>query len=183
MEHALPSLDAAMQAVSTIDKNELLEMRAMKNPPELSQHVLEAVCILLGMKADWASAKMIIGDPQFIQKLIDFDKDNIPEAVSKRVRRYIDNAKFTPDEVSKVSRICSSLCMWVRAIDLYAKIFKSIEPKRIRLLQAESELAEAMAALREETERVAHIESTITSIQSNHQERVKVQIWTMKFVR
>ena len=173
LEHALPSLDAAMQAISTIDKNELLEMRTMKNPPELSQHVLEAVCILLGMKADWASAKMIIGDPQFIQKLIDFDKDNIPEATAKRVRRYIDNPRFIPDEVGKVSRICSSLCMWVRAIDLYAKIFKSIEPKRIRLLQAESELAEAMAALREETDRVAHIESTITSIQSNQQERVK----------
>ena len=69
--------------------------------------------------------------------------------------------------------MCSALCMWVRAIDLYAKIFKSIEPKRIRLLQAESELAEAMAALREETDRVAHIESSITSIQSNQHERVK----------
>ena len=57
--------------------------------------------------------------------------------------------------------------------DLYTKIFKSIEPKRLRLLQAESELAEAMAALREETDRVAHIESNITSIQSNFQERVK----------
>ena len=30
-----------------------------------------------------------------------------------------------------------------------------------------------MAALREETDRVAHIESTITSIQSNCQERIK----------
>ncbi len=59
--------------------------------------------------------------------------------------------------------------MWVRAMDLYAKIFKSIEPKRIRLLQSESELALAMAALREETDRVAHIESTITSIQSSYQ--------------
>ena len=40
---------------------------------------------------------------------------------------------------------------------IYLCNFKSIEPKRIRLLQAESELAEAMAALREETDRVAHI--------------------------
>ena len=37
---------------------------------------------------------------------------------------------------------------------------KSITLKKF---QAESELAEAMAALREETDRVAHIESTITS--------------------
>ena len=173
LEHALPSLEAAMQAVSSIDKGELMEMRSMKNPPELTQQVLEAVCLLLGVKADWNTAKMLIGDAQFMQKLMDFDKDNIPEQVSKRVRRYIDNPKFIPDEVGKLSRIGSSLCMWVRAIDLYAKIFKSIEPKRIRLLQAESELAEAMAALREDTDRVAHIESTITSIQSNQQERVK----------
>ena len=51
--------------------------------------------------------------------------------------------------------------MWVRSIDYYTKIFKSIEPKRVRLLQSESELAELMAALRAETDRVAHIESTI----------------------
>ena len=107
----------------------------MKNPPELAQQVLEAVCILQGLKGDWNAAKMAMGDGQFIQKLIDFDKDNIPEQVMKRVRRYIDNPKFIPDEVAKVSRLSSSLCMWVRAIDLYAKIFKSIEPKRIRLLQ------------------------------------------------
>ena len=114
---------------------ELNDLRGMKNPSELVISVLEAVCILLGLKGDWNAAKNLMGDAQFIQKLIDFDKDNIPEQVMKRVRRYIDNPKFIPDEVAKVSRLSSSLCMWVRAIDLYAKIFKSIEPKRIRLLQ------------------------------------------------
>ena len=126
-----------------------MELRSMKTPQELAVQVLEAVCILLGFKADWNAAKNLLGDPQFIQRLLDFDKDNVPEQICKRIRRYIDNTKFIPDEVAKVSRICSALCMWVRAIDLYTKIFKSIEPKRIRLLQAESELAEAMAALRE----------------------------------
>ena len=162
-----------MQAVNNIEKGELMELRSMKTPSELAVQVLEAVCVLLGVKADWNAAKMLMADSQFIQKLLDFDKDNVNEQASKRIRRYIDNPKFIPDEVAKVSRICASLCMWVRAIDLYTKIFKSIEPKRIRLLQAESELAEAMAALREETDRVAHIESTITSIQSNYTERVK----------
>lgn len=114
---------------------EMNDLRGMKNPSELVISVLEAVCILLGLKGDWNAAKNLMGDAQFIQKLIDFDKDNIPEQVMKRVRRYIDNPKFIPDEVAKVSRLSSSLCMWVRAIDLYAKIFKSIEPKRIRLLE------------------------------------------------
>ena len=121
-------------------KGELNDLRGMKNPSELVISVLEAVCILLGLKGDWNAAKNLMGDAQFIQKLIDFDKDNIPEQVMKRVRRYIDNPKFIPDEVAKVSRLSSSLCMWVRAIDLYAKIFKSIEPKRIRLLQVSTKL-------------------------------------------
>ena len=53
-------------------------------------------------------------------------------------------------EVNTLKWIVNALCN-----------FKSIEPKRIRLLQAESELAEAMAALREETDRVAHIGESI----------------------
>ena len=173
LEHAMPSLDAAMQAIHNIDKNDIMEMRTMKSPSEAVQQVLEAVCILLGVKADWATAKVLLADPALPQKLLDIDKDNIPDHVSKRIRRYIDNPKFIPDEVSKYSRACCSMCMWVRAIDLYTKIFKSIEPKRVRLLQSESELAELMAALRAETDRVAHIESTIQNIQSSYQERVR----------
>ena len=173
LEHAMPSLEAAMQAIHNIDKNDIMEMRTMKSPSEAVQQVLEAVCILLGVKADWATAKVLLADPALPQKLLDIDKDNIPDHVSKRVRRYIDNPKFIPDEVSKYSRACCSMCMWVRAIDLYAKIFKSIEPKRVRLLQSESELAELMAALRAETDRVAHIEATIQTIQSSYQDRVK----------
>ena len=105
-------------------------MRNMKNPSEIVQQVWEAVCILLGLKGDWNAAKIAMGDANFIQKLIEFDKDNIPEQVMKRVRRYIDNPKFIPDEVGKISRLSSSLCMWVRAIDLYAKIFKVYQSTR-----------------------------------------------------
>ena len=36
--------------------------------------------------------------------MVEIDKDNIPEQVSKRIRRYIDNPRFTPDETVKYSR-------------------------------------------------------------------------------
>ena len=47
LEQALPHLEASMQAINSIDKNEIAEMRAFKQPPELVLNVLEAVCILL----------------------------------------------------------------------------------------------------------------------------------------
>ena len=173
LEQALPHLEASMQAINSIDKNEIAEMRAFKNVPELVLNVLEAVCILLGVKPDWPTAKNLLADPSLIQQLVEYDKDNLSDAILKRIRRYIENPKFIPEEVGKVSRACCSLCMWVRAIDYYAKIFKTIEPKRIKLLQAESELAEAMASLRKETDRVTHIESTITNIQASMSDKIK----------
>jgi hypothetical protein len=36
--------------------------------------------------------------------MVEMDKDNIHEQVSKRIRRYIDNPRFTPDETAKHSR-------------------------------------------------------------------------------
>jgi dynein heavy chain len=173
LEQALPHLESSIEAINSIDKGEIAEMRGFKQVPELVLHVLEAVCILLGVKPDWLTAKNLLAEPSLIQQLIDYDKDNVSDAVLKRIRRYIENPKFIPDEVAKVSRACCSLCMWVRAIDYYAKIFKTIEPKRIKLLQAESELAEAMTSLRKETDRVTHIETTITNIQSTYAEKIK----------
>jgi hypothetical protein len=173
LEHALPSLEAAVQAITAIEKTELQEMRQTKTPPEIIQQALEAVCILLGVKADWANSRSLLGDPYLQQRMIDIEKENIPEQVGKRIRRYIDNPKFIPDEVAKTSKAAAAMCMWVRAVDLYIKIFKSIEPKRLKLLQAESELAELMTALREETDRVAHTETTIASIQSNMADQAK----------
>ena len=173
LEQALPHLESSNEAINSIDKGEIAEMRGFKQVPELVLNVLEAVCILLGVKPDWQTAKNLLAEPSLIQQLIDYDKDNVSDAVLKRIRRYIENPKFVPDEVAKVSRACCSLCMWVRAIDYYAKIFKTIEPKRIKLLQAESELAEAMTSLRKETDRVTHIETTITNIQSSHAEKLK----------
>ena len=70
----MPSLDAAMQAINTIEKTELMELRAMKTPPEIAVQTMEAISILLGLKPDWSTAKSLLGDPSFLQTLSDFDK-------------------------------------------------------------------------------------------------------------
>ena len=70
LEHAMPAMDAAMQAIHNIDKNDIMEMRSMKNPSEIVQQVMEAVCILLGVKADWPTAKLLLADPALPQKLL-----------------------------------------------------------------------------------------------------------------
>lgn len=71
----------AKEDVEKIDKNSLIEMKSFAAPPRAVQLVMEAVCNLLGKKqTDWASAKVLLLDLKgFIESLVDFDKDNIPE--------------------------------------------------------------------------------------------------------
>ena len=81
-------------------------------------------------RTDWAACKGLLGDSQFLKKLMDYDKDNISETMIKKLKKYIENPKFTPESVEKVSKAAKSMCMWVRAMDLYARVFKTVEPKR-----------------------------------------------------
>jgi hypothetical protein len=61
----------------------------------------------------------VLGDVDFMRSLQEFDKDNIPDAVIKKLRRYIDDPNYQPDVVAKQSRAAMSLCMWTRAMDVY----------------------------------------------------------------
>lgn len=73
-----------------------------------------------------------MADTNFLKKLQDYDKDHISESTLKKLKAYIDHPDFIPDKVATVSKVCKSMCMWVRAIDMYAKVYKIVEPKRKR---------------------------------------------------
>ena len=136
------------------------------------QTVMESVCILLGQKADWATSKGLLGDSNFLRNLISFDKDHIPEARIKKLKVYIDNPKFVPEEVAKVSKACRSLCLWARAIDIYARVFKEVEPKKAKLAQAEGELKIVMTELKAKQDKLAEVENQIKELQNQYEHSV-----------
>lgn len=44
--------------------------------------------------------------------------------VVRQLRRVIEDPAFTPDQVAKQSKAAMSMCLWVRAMDTYAKVSK-----------------------------------------------------------
>lgn len=48
---AMPALNAAIKALDTLTKNDITEVKGMKSPPAAVKMVLEAVCIIKGLKA------------------------------------------------------------------------------------------------------------------------------------
>lgn len=61
----------------------------------------------------------------FLQSLKDFDKDNIPSTLMKKIRsEYLPNKDFKPHIVAKASSAAEGLCKWVMAMDMYDAVKK-----------------------------------------------------------
>jgi len=56
-------------------------------------------------RTDWATAKGVLGDSNFLKLLYEYDKDHVPEPLLKKLKKYIDNPRFTPEAVERVSKV------------------------------------------------------------------------------
>ena len=95
-----------------------------------------------------------------------------PQAVIKKVEPYIEMEEFTPDNVAKVSKACKSICMWVRAMYIYHNVALQVEPKRLALATAQSELTETMAQLAKAQAILAEVQDRIASLERSFKEAV-----------
>jgi len=170
LEEAMPALCAAIDSLKSLNKNDITEIKSFAKPPSLVQMTMEAVCILKQEKPDWDTAKRILSDSGFMRSLEDFDKDNIPDLVAKKLRKYIEDPQYTPENVAKQSKAAMSLCMWTHAMDVYNRVSKVVGPKRAKLSQAEAQLAEANRKLSEKQAALRKVEDNVEALkQQLHQ--------------
>ncbi|XP_036080214.1 dynein heavy chain 6, axonemal isoform X7 [Rousettus aegyptiacus] len=172
LEEALPALDAANKALDSLDKADISEIRVFTKPPDLVMTVMEAISILLNAKPDWPTAKQLLGDSNFLRRLLEYDKENIKPQILAKLQKYINNPDFVPEKVEKVSKACKSMCMWVRAMDLYSRVVKEVEPKRQKLRAAQAELDATMATLKEKQALLKQVEDKIHALQDKYDKSV-----------
>ncbi|NWV36400.1 DYH1 protein, partial [Grantiella picta] len=184
LAEALPALDAALASLKNLNRNDVTEVRALQRPPPGVKIVIEAVCIMhgkkpkkvagekIGTKVDdyWEPGRALLQDPvQFLNSLYDYDKDNIPDTVIKAIQPYIDNEEFQPAAIAKVSKACTSICQWVRAMHKYHFVAKVVEPKRQAFREAEEDLRATQLVLDEAKKRLQEVEDGIAMLQAKYE--------------
>ncbi|XP_047438259.1 dynein axonemal heavy chain 1 [Mugil cephalus] len=185
LDEALPALDAALTSLKSLNKNDVTEVRAMQRPPHGVKLVIEAVCIMKGIKPKkvpgekpgtkiddyWEPGKGLLQDPgKFLESLFKYDKENIPDSVINLVQPYIDNEEFQPAAIAKVSKACTSICQWVRAMHVYHFVARAVEPKRQALQEAQDDLAVTQKILDDANEKLAAVEGGIATLQAKYQD-------------
>jgi dynein heavy chain len=53
LAEAMPALQAAIDSLKALNKNDIVEIKSFPKPPPLVQMTMEAVCILKQEKPDW----------------------------------------------------------------------------------------------------------------------------------
>eukprot|EP00667_Euglena_gracilis_P000017 EG_transcript_17 len=173
LDKAMPAFYSAMDALKSLNKKDIDEVKSFATPPEKVKLTLDAVLLLLKEKPGWDTAKKVMTDTQFLTRLQNYDKDNIPVKIQRQLQEWINNEDFVPEVIKATSNACMSLCLWVRAIDNYAKVTKDLGPKKAKLADAEEKLRVATEKLNGKREELAAVVAKVDKLQRSFDESVR----------
>ena len=186
LAEAIPALEAALEALDTLKQNDITMVKSMKNPPGAVKIVMEAICIMKGIKPSrikdpagsgkmvddyWGPAQKMLSDSHFLQSLKSYDKDNIDPKIIAAIRKtYIPNPDFDPNIVKNSSSAAEGLCKWVCALDKYEVVAKVVAPKKEALGKAEAELAVEMEKLNAKRAELKEVEDKMEKLEKGFKE-------------
>ncbi|XP_077869744.1 dynein beta chain, ciliary-like [Saccoglossus kowalevskii] len=170
---AEPALIAAQEALNTLNKNNLTELKSFGSPPGAVVNVVAGVMVLLAPNGkipkdrSWKAGKVMMGKvDSFLDQLVNYDKENIHENCLKAIRPYIDNPEFDADFIRSKSAAAAGLCAWVINIVSFYEVFSDVEPKRIALNQANAELQAAQDKLTTIKNKIAELDASLAVLTS-----------------
>lgn len=172
LDEALPAYESAIKALDTLKKEHITVIKSFVNPPQAVQTVMEAVCLLFGKKPTWEESKKLLGNTKFLDLCKTYDKDNIPTKTIKKLQKYVKDPDFLPEKMESVSAAAVSLCMWARAMDVYARVAKDVEPKRNALAHAEESLRAAQSQLATKQAELAEVEARVAALQAKYRSKL-----------
>lgn len=167
---AEPALVAAQEALNTLNKANLTELKSFTTPPVAVSNVTAAVLVLLCQgkipkDRSWRAAKVMMGRvDQFLDALISYDKEHIHPDIIRAIQPYLANPEFDPEFISSKSSAAAGLCSWVINIIAFFEVFCKVEPKRRALEAANAELAAAKEKETAIKSKVQALEATLEQL-------------------
>uniref|UniRef100_A0A8D0EXS5 Dynein axonemal heavy chain 17 n=1 Tax=Strix occidentalis caurina TaxID=311401 RepID=A0A8D0EXS5_STROC len=183
---AEPALVAAQEALNTLNKNNLTELKSFGSPPQAVVNVTAAVMVLtahggkIPKDKSWKAAKVMMGKVDaFLDALKNFDKEHIPEACLKAFQPYQSDPSFDPEFIMSKSTAAAGLCSWCLNIVRFYEVFCEVEPKRLALEEANTELAEAQEKLSRIKKKIADLNGNLAALTAEFEkataEKIKCQ--------
>ncbi|XP_061897473.1 cytoplasmic dynein 1 heavy chain 1 isoform X1 [Entelurus aequoreus] len=163
LDQVEPAVIEAQNAVKSIKKQHLVEVRSMANPPAAVKLALESICLLLGESTtDWKQIRSIIMRENFIPTIVNFSADEISDSIREKMKKnYMSNPSYNYDQVNRASLACGPMVKWAIAQLNYADMLKRVEPLRSELQKLEDDATDNKTKAEEVEQMIRDLEASI----------------------
>ena len=105
---------------------------------------------------------MLFSREDFIKDLEFFNMKAISDKTFRRLKEYVENLEFFPEEVKEGSRAAMSVCVWIRAVYHFCVVYRDYFPKQQRVIEAKKILDEVLNlnSVPSRLPRLSHIKKT-----------------------
>ena len=151
LSNAIPALEQAQKAVDSLSKDDITELKKTANPNKGTEIALECTLLYLGFsKPDWPMAQKELSKIDFLSRVKNYDKENIPEKILKKVKKIVNDRKnFKISDIQKASKAAGGLANWCKAISVYAETLTIVRPRQENVRVQTEKFNEMMKEVKE----------------------------------
>jgi len=176
---ALPALDEAVKAVKRINVNDFYELRGVGSP---GQSIVDCFQVVLQFYPQhgkpkknknserdpdgwWelAKAKLLSNPKAFLQELLNYDKDHIPDVIIAKVKPLMERETLSEARIRSASSALVAVRIWINAMVTYHEVLKIVNPKRAIAAEKDEQLKVVMAGLNEKRAQVKKIDDKLAA--------------------
>ncbi|KAH3759573.1 cytoplasmic dynein 2 heavy chain 1 [Pelomyxa schiedti] len=168
-----PILDNARSSVNSISKRTIEDLRAFRAVAPTIMDIMEGVVLLLGGKEiSWNAFKVFLGQPEVLNKIVNFDPANVKLDNRLAVERILEERKssFESKNALHASSLALPLAEWVKAVVTYSAVKHKIAPLEAELAQANKRLDTTENRFKALEVDIQRLNQEIENIRMQHQE-------------
>ena len=87
-----------------------------------------------------AKSQLLNNPGKFIKDMREYDKEHMEEKMVRRVNAILESDDFTIEKVRRASEVLRAIMIWSKAMITYHNLLKTVNPKRIKLMEMTDEL-------------------------------------------
>eukprot|EP00357_Protocruzia_adherens_P018736 CAMPEP_0115005300 /NCGR_PEP_ID=MMETSP0216-20121206/19772_1 /TAXON_ID=223996 /ORGANISM="Protocruzia adherens, Strain Boccale" /LENGTH=218 /DNA_ID=CAMNT_0002371565 /DNA_START=372 /DNA_END=1029 /DNA_ORIENTATION=- len=124
-----PMLDAALQGLNVLRKQDLKELSSLRMPPDVVKRVLDVVCVYLKVMPTWAESKKWLKDPKLVGRLVQLPLEDGAFSL-KEMKKAEKLLEAVPSRlhVARCSKACVTLYDWCLAVTNVCRVRLMVGP-------------------------------------------------------
>ena len=105
--------------------------------------------------------------------MMDYKKENIPEAVVRKVNAIVNAPEFSLEKIKTASEALLGITKWVMAMMKYHELLKIVNPKRAKVAEMNAQLEVVRARLAEKMKMLRAVEERMAQLEATYQEKLE----------